>query len=421
MRNRIVVFCCLLLFTGKISAQDSLRYFHPDTLAEMIGFLAADSLKGRANYTPSLEKAALYISAQFEKAGLQPLAGYSTYPQPFIPDLPFNQRLEQVKVNGVTQPERSYFYTSSYQFPPTLRTGDFTVIHFSNASTDSFINTVNRAMDTITSPLLFIVPVADLKLLALLREKQFKVPAHTLLIIASNEEHPVVEVALKPDIRKKMLFNVIGMLPGIGLQNEFVLITAHYDHLGVQKGGRDSIYNGANDNASGTAAMLSMVRYFAGLKNNERTILFAAFAGEELGLFGSMYLASMLDAKALTAMFNLEMLGKVNDVGRRSLIITGESRSTLGKIMRKYCKTIKIAFDMNRDERLFERSDNHPFALQGVPAHTFMCFTPSDKNYHQPSDEIKTLDMNNLSFLLKGLLPGINAVVSGRETPTRIK
>jgi hypothetical protein len=420
MRN-CIVFCCLLLLVSKTNGQDSLRYFHPDSLAEMIGFLASDSLKGRGNYTPSLEKAAIYISSHFEKAGLQHLTGFSTYIQPFVPTFLFNQKVEQVKVNRVTQPEGSYFYISSYQFPPTLRTRDFKIIHLSSAPVDSFINTINKAMDTITNPLLFIVPEADAKLLSKLREKQFVVPAHTLLIIASNEEHPIIEVSLKPAIRKKMLFNVIGMLPGKNLRNEIVLITAHYDHIGVQKGGRDSIYNGANDNASGTAAMISMANYFAGIKNNERTILFVGFAGEELGMFGSMYLASMLNARALTAMFNLEMLGKINDAGRRSLIISGENKSTLVKIMRKYCKTIKIMADMYNDEKLFERSDNYPFALKGVPAHTFMCFTPSDKDYHQPSDEIGTLDMKNLSLLLKGLLPGISAVVSGKETPTRIK
>lgn len=420
MRN-CIVSCCLLFLVSKTNGQDSLRYFHPDSLAEMIGFLASDSLKGRGNYTPSLEKAALYISAQFEKAGLHHLTGYSSYLQPFIPEFLFNQRLEQVKINGVTQPERSYFYMSSYEFPPTLKTRDFKIIHLKNASVDSFINTINKAIDTTKSPLLFIVREADKDLPGKLRESQFIVPAHTLLIIASNDEHPVIEVALKPAIRKKMLFNVIGLLPGKSLTNEIVLITAHYDHVGVQKSRGDSIYNGANDNASGTAAMISMAKYFAAIKNNERTILFAGFAGEELGMLGSSYLASVIDPKQLVAMFNLEMLGKVNAGGKNSLIISGESRSTLGKIMRKYCKTIKILFDLYSDEMLFERSDNIPFALKGVPAHTFMCFTPSDQDYHQPSDEIAALDMKNLSILLKGILPGISAVASGKETPTRIK
>ena len=78
---------------------------------------------------------------------------------------------------------------------------------------------------------------------------------------------------------------------------------------------------------------------------------------------------------------------------------------------------VKIADDRNVEEKLYTRSDNYPFALKKVPAHTFMCFSDSDPTYHKSTDEVNTLDFPNMSLLIKGLLPGIQAIVSGAETP----
>ena len=208
------------------------------------------------------------------------------------------------------------------------------------------------------------------------------------------------------------------MLPGKRLKDEIILITAHYDHVGININLSDSIFNGANDNASGTAAMISYAKYFASAKNNERTIIFVAFAGEEIGLIGSQFLADNLNCSKIKAMFNLEMLGKSGSEGKDKVLITElEKGSNLGKIMKKYCKAITVVSDNNVKEKLFLRSDNYPFYLKKVPAHTFMCFTENDSTYHKPSDEAATLDFTNMFALVKGLLPGIEAVVSGAETP----
>src|SRR5690606_6413260 len=117
--------------------------------------------------------------------------------------------------------------------------------------------------------------------------------------------------------------NVVAILPGKDKAGELVIFSAHYDHVGTrstnfalpytpergkpEKG--DTIYNGANDNASGISAMIMLARYFAATGSNSRTIVFIAFAGEEEGLYGSSKLALRVDHPTVAAMINLEMLG----------------------------------------------------------------------------------------------------------------
>jgi Zn-dependent M28 family amino/carboxypeptidase len=290
-----------------------------------------------------------------------------------------------------------------------------------NFSPDSLLQIINAELDSVSKPLLVIIPSKYKSWITRLKAKQFSKPNHSLLIISIDEINPIVSVSINEEARNSMLFNVIGVVPGKTLPNEIVLISAHYDHVGLNIHGSDKVYNGANDNASGTAAMLSMARYFSGLQNNQRTIVFVAFAGEELGLLGSQHLASLVKPETIIAMINLEMLGKPNVLGKKSLLITGTGYSGLERIMRKYCKSIKINSDNNIEEKLFARSDHYPFALKGVPANTFMCFTPGDKDYHQPSDEISKIDFSNFSHLVEGLLPGIEAIISGKEKPKRIR
>jgi hypothetical protein len=412
----IILFCASFI-VSEIKSQDSLRYFQPDSLRAVVSFLAADSLQGRANFSSSLEKAAIFIGTQFNNAALNYYPNTNSYYQPFIPSFFKPENNEQVTVEGKMQRSSSYFFYSSYQVVPTIYSNDFKIISFTDISYDAFIKAVNRALDTTSKPLLIIIPVKNKDWIKTFKDKQFSKPIHSLLIIADDKKSPLVTVDISDIARRRTLYNIVGVQQGKSLPDEVVLVTAHYDHIGVGVDSKDAIYNGANDNASGTAAMLSLANYFSAQQNNQRTIIFIAFAGEELGLLGSQHLASIINPKSVVAMFNLEMLGKVNPSGKKSLIITGNVPSRMHRIMNKYCKTIKIDTDNNTTEKLHMRSDHYPFALKGVPAYTFMCFTPGDKDYHQPSDEISRIDFKNFSDLVLGLLPGIEAIVSAKETP----
>lgn len=216
--------------------------------------------------------------------------------------------------------------------------------------------------------------------------------------------------------------NVIGMLKGKTRPNEIVLVMAHYDHLGGEPGKRgDEVYNGANDNSSGTAAMLALARYFGQRGDNERTLLFCAFAGEELGLKGSKLLAAIIKPEYVVAGFNIEMIG-VAQYGRNRFALIGEEHGNLSDLVDRYTKptgTRRVA-DAHPDKFLFYRSDNYPFASKGVPAYTFMSSDDDDNCYHSACDEAKRLDYAHMQNIVRTIAATIYPVGKGEFTPQRI-
>lgn len=219
--------------------------------------------------------------------------------------------------------------------------------------------------------------------------------------------------------------NVIGVLPGTAKPNEIILISAHYDHIGMAdpfSGSADQIFNGANDDASGVAVMLSLATWFT-TKSHQRTILFAAFSGEEIGLLGSRGFSATFFPDSIVAQINLEMLGR-KGVYKRPLI-TGYLHSNLRNLLNEALKDslqTDSYFDTDkRDARnLFMRSDNYPLAVKGVPAHTIMLTTDQDNNYHRVSDEPRTLDYNNMGIIARNIALALEPLVQAQVTPRRI-
>jgi Zn-dependent M28 family amino/carboxypeptidase len=205
-----------------------------------------------------------------------------------------------------------------------------------------------------------------------------------------------------------------------------VIFSGHYDHLGIN-GKRavngDSLFNGANDDAAGTTAMIMLAKYFKALGNNERTILFAAFTAEEMGGFGASYFSKQLNPEQVVAMFNIEMIGTESKWGRNSAYITGYEKSSMGEILQKNLKGSSFQFypDPYTDQNLFYRSDNATLARLGVPAHTISTSKmDSEPNYHKPSDQFETLDMDNMNEIIKAIAISSKSIVSGKDTPSRV-
>jgi len=114
------------------------------------------------------------------------------------------------------------------------------------------------------------------------------------------------------------LSNVVGVIPGKSKPNEYVIFSGHFDHIGISSRNmqnNDSIFNGANDDAAGTTAMIMLAKYFKKLNNNERTLIFAAFNAEEIGGFGATYFSKQFDPAQVVAMFNIEMIETVSNWG----------------------------------------------------------------------------------------------------------
>ena len=218
------------------------------------------------------------------------------------------------------------------------------------------------------------------------------------------------------------LSNVVGMITG-KRTDEFVVFSAHYDHIGIRPGGDDVIANGANDNASGTTAVIELARYFNSQPTPERTLLFVAFTGEESGGLGSRYFSEQLDPDNIVAMFNIEMIGKPAVSGPNTAWITGFERSSFGEILQRAVEGTRYEFyaDPYPDQNLFFRSDNATLAQLGVPAHSIST-TPIDvdRDYHQVTDHVDTLDLDHMTETIRAIAMAGGTIISGAETPTRV-
>lgn len=217
--------------------------------------------------------------------------------------------------------------------------------------------------------------------------------------------------------------NVIGILPGKSKPEEYVIFSAHYDHIGMADSGNDKIYNGANDDASGVTAVISLAKYFKEMNVNERTIIFVAFTGEETGGFGSQYFSKGINADKVVAMFNIEMIGTDSKWGKNSAYITGIEKSDFGTILQKNLEKSQFKFyaDPYPEVQLFYRSDNATLAMLGVPAHSISTSKMDDEpNYHKVSDEVSTLDLDNMTEIIKAIAISSESIIKGVDTPTRV-
>lgn len=226
-----------------------------------------------------------------------------------------------------------------------------------------------------------------------------------------------------PDGRQ--LFNIAGMIPGRSKQQELVLFSAHYDHLGIIRPvGIDSIANGADDDASGVTAVISLARYYKKLNNNQRTLIFVAFTAEEIGGLGSQDFSRRLNPDDITAMFNIEMIGKKSRFGSNAAFITGFDRSDFGNILQRNLRGTSFKFypDPYPEQNLFYRSDNATLAALGVPAHTISTEQiDKDPYYHTVNDEYETLDVRNITATIKAIALSAGSIVDGSETPGNIR
>ena len=221
------------------------------------------------------------------------------------------------------------------------------------------------------------------------------------------------------------LSNVIGLLEGTERKNEYVIISAHYDHLGKKDvGDGDLIFNGANDNASGVSAVLTLAEYFKKANINKRSLLFVAFTAEEMGLVGSNYFGKTISPDSIVAGINIEMIGKESPFGPNSAWLTGFERSNFGTIIQKNLSgsNYKLYPDPYKNYRLFFRSDNASLARLGIPAHTFST-SPMDKDldYHKVTDEARTLNIETITQTIKAIAIGTESIITGEDTPTRVK
>ena len=198
--------------------------------------------------------------------------------------------------------------------------------------------------------------------------------------------------------------NVVGVIPGTdpALRDQVVLIDAHYDHLGMHGGqGADSIFNGADDDASGVVAVMEIARALAAGPAPKRTVVVAATTGEEMGLLGTRWFIQHppRPLEAMVANLEIEMIGRPDSLagGAGRGWLTGFERSTMGELFA--AAGLPIVADRRLDQQFFMRSDNIAFAQRGIVAHTLSSYNMHN-DYHQPSDDVSKVDFAHMARLL---------------------
>lgn len=426
------IYTLFLMLTASVAfSQDINKIISKEYVDHLIKTLSSDEMQGRETFTPGIDKAATFIESEFKQIGLKPLDGATGYRQTFY-KYKFKPISAKVIIDGQV--------VESSNIAVVAHNNE--LLSFDQSSGDGWIKldpvkdfvSQYRAFARSGKKQLILVDAKFTEEFNRLKasatravdEKDLiptKAGALVFVLNKSNVEKDF-SVELKNTIVKMPLFNVAGIIPGKSKAKELVIFSGHYDHMGFVKAkDGDSIMNGADDDASGTSAMIALAKYYKALNNNERTLVFVAFTAEEMGMVGSKYFSQQLNPDEVVAMFNIEMIGKDSKFGKNTAFITGYDKSDLGKILQKNLEGTEFTFhpDPYIAQNLFYRSDNATLAALGVPAHTISTDQiDTDKHYHQVTDEYKTLDVENILSTIKAIAKSAVSIVKGIDTPSRI-
>ena len=469
MIRRIQIFLLLLCCGPIIVSQDTPASDLSDDAAtavnaisearvlSTISFLASDEMAGRDTPSPELTIAAQYVAARFRGAGLEGGGGE---------DGSFFQIHQLV----TTMPPEHGATLSVLEGDPIAHRGllsggpeaiDLTamVLKESDALEAElaevvFLDTLSVPPQAAERPQLVLATVA--RRIRALQKKKTKV----VLIPCDGESvlPPIAErlpqkslflkAGLRPDcavvlvpsgtnpVGKKLSIqvgaqqmvqspvrNVVGILHGIDpdLSKEAILISAHLDHIGTRSYGDDRINNGADDNATGVTAVVSLADAFCRLKKGpRRSVIFVAFWGEEKGLLGSKHFVDnpLWPLSKIVANINIEMVGRPESDAREKAWMTGWKHSNLGSMMNFGAQRVGVEIFNRKDvgEMLYSRSDNYSFVKKGVVAHSFSAGS-LHADYHQPSDEWEKLDIPHMTKVIQGLFAGAMHVADHQVAP----
>ena len=450
---------CWLLVARSLIAADTTSTLSPqnrsvishitaDALRGHVTFLASDLLEGRDTPSRGLDIAAEYIAAQFQLMGLKP-AGSDGYFQTTNVALrtPDPQDLEFVITSGgksvqVTA-DQSYLIPAE---PLFIEERPLIVI---NEQTSVNATTVRGAVVYLESTKAF--GKVDGKEPALVLYPARRLPGRARVVLPDIQEPlqvPIVNADLADLLRGATdahitlraraaheqlvpVRNVAGLLPGSDPQlwEQYVIVSAHYDHLGLATSGVDRIFNGANDDASGVATVLETASALAALPvHPKRSILFLTFFGEEKGMLGSQYYAAHpLKPLAQTiAQLNLEQMGRVDSnapvktpvTKRNSANLTGWDYSSVSRTLQAAALQVGISLskDSKASDQYFARSDNASLAKLGIPAHT-MSVTYEFPDYHEVSDEWQKIAYGNMARVNRAVALAIFRLASDATVP----
>lgn len=424
----LLLFLCVNSF---LYAQSVNKLIKEENVTRIIKTLTADDMMGRSATRPEhIEKATTFLEKEFSEIKLDKFTGLTSYRQEFKKDMIIPGPVS-VTINGTNIPAEQIVIASEntrirYSNNLTIKT-----IEYDSTAKNKRQYILSRAFNLVRGDTTSSLVMVDPKL-----EKEFKeLKSYFGKRLVANRKGTKIFVVGKFDVQSYSITgeqqlqpitmaNVIGIIPGKTKPDEFVVFSGHYDHIGIRPAiSGDSIANGADDDASGTTAVVELARYFKKARNNQRTLIFVAFTAEEIGGFGSRYFSEQLNPDKVVAMFNIEMIGKPSKWGPNFAFITGYERSDFGEILQKNLTGTPFEFkpDPYPQQNLFYRSDNATLARLGVPAHTISTDEIDiDKYYHTVNDEVETLDLKNMTATIRAIALSAQSIVSGKDTPKRI-
>lgn len=408
-----------------------------DLLRAHVSFLASDALEGRDTPSRGLDAAAEYIASQFRRLGLKPGAGGSYFQTALMDNVTrpaegFSCEIrwdggqysagsssaavlsgDALQLEGA--PAVRVVWSSPEDPLPARESVEGKVVLLSAPARGAAFLQKRRELLAL-GPLAVVATGPTFRPRSLLEERQAPSrPSAALIHISDSGFAKALEtmagpatVSLHvpaPQRQPVELKNVVAVLEGSDpqLRDEYILLTAHYDHVGVREGGEDRIFNGANDNASGTATVLALAESFARHPARpRRSLVFLLYFGEERGLVGSRYYARnpLFPLRRTVANLNFEQMGRTDDnSGPRAgrLTASGFDYTTLGELLVSSGKDTGVeAFkDGANSDSFFARSDNQALADAGIPAVT-ICVAWTFPDYHRPGDEWEKLDYANM-------------------------
>lgn len=465
MNRSAGILCVVLLWAAVVQAQSKIapeaygNQISAEDLRKYLTVIAADSMEGRATGSRGQAMAAEYIKSHFKKIGLDPITSDFYQKVPLFAMAPGQSLLsdndqqflnfkdfaylgigpvkedrvplifvandnvsvaDDLDVDGKAVLIVSNKRSNELPVQSLLDRGAALVLICISKDDQAFLQYAGRIQSHLASSrpslnkpqatsefesLVFVSPS--------LVEKLFKTPVDKLKSIADQSalekiKSSQISCELRNEIKEIETGNVLGFLEGTDRKNEVIVVTAHYDHIGMLDfGNGDRINNGADDDGSGTVAVMELARVFAKAKKEgngpRRSILFMTVTGEEIGLFGSYYYTEnpVIPLDQTMVNLNIDMIGRTDEAHIQTpeyVYVIGadklskELNSVSEEINRQYTNLMLdyTYNDVNHPSNLYKRSDHWNFAKNDIPI--IFYFDGIHKDYHRPSDEIDLIE-----------------------------